>query len=152
MGWVTSDGMRELCTALSGLKQRGTFDETDRERPDVSKCGGPRPVDRRRDHLWASWPCPNAPEDTVDITNAILTNRSMDCADYATTNTARVTDVQEQKAFTCAVEIIAQDDACTLQSNKIPFFFLRIRRGFFWTYALDATVTRFLSSIPASQF
>ncbi len=94
----------------------------------------------------------NAPEDTADITNAILTNRSTDCADYATTYTARVTDVQEQKAFTGAVEIIAQDDACTLQSNKIPFFFLRIRRGFFWTYALDATVTRFVSSIPASQF
>ncbi|MGL4237243.1 YHYH protein [Tabrizicola sp.] len=55
-----------------------------------------------------------------DITNAILTSRSADCADYATTYTSSVTDIQEQEPFSGAVAITADDGSCTLTSNNVP--------------------------------
>jgi hypothetical protein len=58
--------------------------------------------------------------DATDITNAILTSRSADCADYATTYTSSVKDIQEQKPFSGAVEIITSEDSCALTSNNIP--------------------------------
>ena len=40
---------------------------------------------------------------TVDITNAILTNMSGDCADYSATYQARVNDVQLETPFLAEV-------------------------------------------------
>ncbi len=58
--------------------------------------------------------------DATDITDAILTDTSADCASYATTYTSDVTDVQQSKGFTGAVIIEADDQSCTLLSNSIP--------------------------------
>ena len=55
-----------------------------------------------------------------DITNAILTNRSADCADYAGTYSASVEDISRQKAFTSKVVIEVDGDHCLITSNGIP--------------------------------
>jgi hypothetical protein len=56
----------------------------------------------------------------VDITDAVFTLRSGDCADYANTYFAAVTDLQRDVAFDAHVEIVAGASACTLTSNAIP--------------------------------
>ncbi|MEX0349218.1 MAG: YHYH protein [Paracoccaceae bacterium] len=56
----------------------------------------------------------------TDITNAILTKRSGDCADYAGRYVAEVEDISRQIRYTSQVTITAEDGSCTLQSNGIP--------------------------------
>ncbi|MEM7168569.1 MAG: YHYH protein [Pseudomonadota bacterium] len=55
-----------------------------------------------------------------DITNAILTNRSADCADYAGAYSASVEDIQRGKTYQSMVVISVKEDACELVSNGIP--------------------------------
>lgn len=55
-----------------------------------------------------------------DITDAILTERSTNCADYVNTYSANVTDVQADKALDAAVEITMHGDTCTISSNAVP--------------------------------
>jgi hypothetical protein len=63
----------------------------------------------------------NRPTDsTVDLTNAILTERSADCADYEDAYTAMVRDVQAQTDFASSVVITKGTTSCTLTSNSIP--------------------------------
>ena len=57
---------------------------------------------------------------STDITNAVLTKRSADCADYAGAYSASVEDIQQKKTYTSKVVIKAGDDACELSSNGIP--------------------------------
>jgi hypothetical protein len=57
---------------------------------------------------------------TVDITNAIFTRRSGDCADYVNTYEATATDIQRSLAFDGDVIITNAADSCTLTSNNIP--------------------------------
>lgn len=56
----------------------------------------------------------------TDITNAIFTARSADCADYMGAYESRVVDVLNSQGFdgTTTVEVLA--DTCTLASNNIP--------------------------------
>ena len=56
----------------------------------------------------------------LDITNAVFTERSADCADYANTYDASALDIQNSTAFTAAVEITATDSECTFVSNSVP--------------------------------
>ncbi|WP_419907244.1 YHYH protein [Hoeflea sp.] len=58
--------------------------------------------------------------DTVDITDAILTGTSPDCADYAQSSIAEANDLQQNRTFTGAVIVTVEDDACTITSNGIP--------------------------------
>lgn len=55
-----------------------------------------------------------------DITNAVLTKQSANCADYADSYSAGVTDVQNDRKFSAAVKIDAGDDTCTIISNAVP--------------------------------
>jgi len=57
---------------------------------------------------------------TVDITNAILTNLSGDCADYSATYQARVNDVQLATPFLAEVQVSNDEDFCEMTSNDIP--------------------------------
>lgn len=59
-------------------------------------------------------------QDHVDITNAILTKTSPDCADYAQAYTSEVTDLQQQRMLDGAVIVNSDEDSCTIQSNSIP--------------------------------
>ncbi|MDG9671291.1 YHYH protein [Hahella sp. CR1] len=57
---------------------------------------------------------------SVDITNAIFTEISGDCADYDNSLEASVTDIQRGLGFDAAVTISSDSDSCTLVSNSIP--------------------------------
>lgn len=56
----------------------------------------------------------------IDITDAIFTNTSSDCADYDNSYEADVTDVQEATDFVLDVVISSDDDFCMIASNNIP--------------------------------
>jgi|TARA_B110000211_G_C14067353_1_gene548273 hypothetical protein len=55
-----------------------------------------------------------------DITDAIMTDRSANCADYANTYSATATDVQNSTAFTASVDITTDGETCTISSNAVP--------------------------------
>ena len=76
-------------------------------------CGGEAPsTDAGTDSGTPSGP--------VDITDAIFTARSGDCADYAGSTIASVTDEQRGVDFDAYVDIVAGDSSCELTSNAIP--------------------------------
>lgn len=61
-----------------------------------------------------------SPSGPVDITDAIFTARSGDCADYAGSTIASVSDVQRGVGFEAHVDIVAGEASCELTSNAIP--------------------------------
>lgn len=56
----------------------------------------------------------------IDITDAILTGTSPDCAEYATSYTSEATDLQERRLLDGAVIVEAGEDACVIRSNSTP--------------------------------
>ncbi|MCP4380857.1 MAG: YHYH protein [Hyphomicrobiales bacterium] len=56
----------------------------------------------------------------VDITDAILTKTSPDCASYDLAYTSEVMDLQQQRPFDGAVIVTADEESCTILSNSIP--------------------------------
>ncbi|MEQ9349727.1 MAG: YHYH protein [Alphaproteobacteria bacterium] len=61
-----------------------------------------------------------AATDARDLTAAVLTNRSADCADPVTIATGRAADIQRGLTFAGAVVITADEESCRLLSNNIP--------------------------------
>jgi hypothetical protein len=57
---------------------------------------------------------------TVDITDAVLTNLSGDCADYAASYQADVTDVQRDLPFTAQFAVSEDAASCGITANDIP--------------------------------
>jgi len=57
---------------------------------------------------------------TIDITNAIFSKRSGDCADYADNYSALVLDIQRNLGFDASVQITNDESLCSLWSNAIP--------------------------------
>jgi len=55
-----------------------------------------------------------------DITDAILADRSANCADYADTYSAEVTDVQGGQDFSASLEITVNGSTCQITSNAVP--------------------------------
>lgn len=55
-----------------------------------------------------------------DITDAMLTQRAANCADFAATHTAKATDVRNRKIYTANVKITVKRSKCTISSNAIP--------------------------------
>ena len=55
-----------------------------------------------------------------DITNAILTGLSGDCADYAAVYESMVRDVNRSMNFTGKLSVTVTDDHCVFSSNAIP--------------------------------
>jgi hypothetical protein len=56
----------------------------------------------------------------LDISDAVLTNTSPNCADYDVTLTATATDITRALMFDSGVTLLAGDGTCTLTSNNIP--------------------------------
>lgn len=56
----------------------------------------------------------------VDITDAVFSSRSADCADYAGEFTSAVKDLTTQKSYDGTLTITAAASACTFKSNSIP--------------------------------
>lgn len=63
---------------------------------------------------------PHAVQAHEDITDAILTDRSANCADYADTYSAEATDVQNAKRFSASLAINVKDGVCEIASNAVP--------------------------------
>jgi hypothetical protein len=57
---------------------------------------------------------------TVDTRDIILTNLSGDCADYAATYEADVTDVKRDVAFASNLTVVANGGSCSASANSIP--------------------------------
>ncbi|MGV6809377.1 MAG: YHYH protein [bacterium] len=57
---------------------------------------------------------------STDITNAILSNRSGNCADYANQYTSSVKDVKSSVAYAGDLTISVANDKCTFTTNEIP--------------------------------
>ena len=56
----------------------------------------------------------------TDITNAKLTKRSANCADYAANYAAQVKDIGRGVPFNAKVDVSADETSCTIASNAIP--------------------------------
>lgn len=56
----------------------------------------------------------------TDITDAIFTNLSSDCTEYAEEYVSYVQDLQEDTNFEGSVSVTADDDNCTISVNGIP--------------------------------
>ena len=56
----------------------------------------------------------------TDITDAILTSQSIDCADYADLYSSDVTDLSQDVSFEGGTSITVTDDGCMVESNNIP--------------------------------
>jgi len=56
----------------------------------------------------------------IDITDAIFTGRSADCADYVNSYEASALDIQNSIDFKADVLITSTTDRCTFKSNSIP--------------------------------
>jgi len=56
----------------------------------------------------------------ADITDAILTSQSVDCADYADLSSSDVTDLSQGTAYEGGTSITVTDAGCLLESNNIP--------------------------------
>ena len=57
---------------------------------------------------------------SIDITDALLTDRSANCADYAASYIAEATDVQRSVTFDANLEVTVSGSECTIASNAIP--------------------------------
>jgi hypothetical protein len=58
--------------------------------------------------------------DPVDIRDAVLTRRSGDCADYASSYTATVSDLKRDMGFTARLQVTGDGGSCVITSNDIP--------------------------------
>ena len=56
----------------------------------------------------------------TDITDAVLVNRSADCADYVGAYSAVAQDLQNETEFVSSIVITATEDSCTVTSNSVP--------------------------------
>lgn len=59
-------------------------------------------------------------EHATDITDAVLVDRSADCADYVGAYSAMAQDLKNDIEFTSSILITATNDTCTIVSNSIP--------------------------------
>ena len=90
--------------------------------------------------------------DGTDITDAIFSNRSADCADYTGTFTSEVRDNFQGVDVVGSVEISTGNGSCTLSSNSIPNHDFGGGDAFFADPAaeVDATVDLPQNPSPAS--
>lgn len=58
--------------------------------------------------------------DSLDITNAILTSKSENCADYVERYTSTVSDINKGTIFYGDLKIAIIEDKCIFQTNAIP--------------------------------
>ncbi len=89
--------------------------------------------------------------DSVNISEAIFTERSADCGDYVNTYVADALDIQNSLPFEADVEITASDTACTLTSNSVPNHSFNDASAAFAGGAEGATITETDASFTISR-
>ncbi|WP_394154829.1 YHYH protein [Loktanella salsilacus] len=70
-----------------------------------------------------------------DITDAFLTERSANCADYVAEYTASATDVFTKTQYDAAVKVTTDGQTCTIASNAVPNHDFNTDKGFFHGFA-----------------
>lgn len=63
---------------------------------------------------------PTTSSDAIDISNAILTNRSANCEEYRNSYTASATDISNGQLYMGALDISVENGKCVFFSNAIP--------------------------------
>ncbi|MBV0913426.1 YHYH protein [Anianabacter salinae] len=91
--------------------------------------------------------CLAVPAYAHDMTNEILTDRSANCAAYVADNTARATDVQNNRTFAANVTVTANGSTCRVTSNAIPNHDFN-RTGRFHTPVQEGAQTYTLPAAP----
>ena len=84
---------------------------------DVSEANGNGEVDTGDDSEQVS---ESGDVEVIDISGAIFTNRSADCADYVGTYVAESLDLQNDILFESTITITADETECTIISNSVP--------------------------------
>ena len=59
-------------------------------------------------------------DNSIDITNVILTKRSANCNDYVHNYHSTATDIHRNQIFNGSLNISVQNNRCTFQTNNIP--------------------------------
>ena len=85
----------------------------------------------------------------VDITNAIFTEDSADCAVYVNSYAASVLDITRALGFESAITISADDSLCTLSSDNIPNHDFNDNTANFATQVSEVAQSFSISRAPA---
>ncbi|TDO97902.1 YHYH protein [Marinomonas balearica] len=88
----------------------------------------------------------------VDLKDAILQNRSADCADYANEYGSSVKDIRKNEHFIAQVSIEVQDRYCTLTSNNIPNHDFNDRNARFATNAKEVSQSFNIKRAPQLSY
>ena len=65
-----------------------------------------------------------------DITDAYLTDRSANCADYAAEHTATATDIHTETTYSAKTTITTDGTTCLISSNAVPNHDFNTDEGF----------------------
>lgn len=77
-----------------------------------------------------------------DMTDAFLTARSANCADYVAEYTASATDIFTEERYAAEVSVTSDGHTCTITSNAVPNHDFNTVDGFFHGFAVqDQTYT-----------
>ncbi len=86
---------------------------------------------------------------TQDIKDAVLTNQSGDCADYAASYESAVKDLQRNLDFTASVTVSDDSTKCTLTANDIPNYDFNDGSGHFAEDATEQTIEVSIARNPS---
>ncbi|MCH9812337.1 MAG: YHYH protein [Epsilonproteobacteria bacterium] len=87
--------------------------------------------------------------DTRDITDAILTNRSANCADYVASYASMVKDIQNNTAYDGSLTISVANNECTFTANSIPNHDFNDATAHFATPASEQSINVSVPSSPS---
>lgn len=108
------------------------------EDPDSAETGDPQATDTDTD------------TSPVDITDALLTLRSENCADYADSYLANVEDIQRAQPFTATLDITVSGSSCAFSSNAIPNHDFNASPASFATPVAEVSQTFQIPSSPVA--
>ena len=80
-------------------------------------------------------------ESAIDIKDAVLTNMSGDCADYASNYTASVQDLKLGTEFQGAVTVAEDSNSCSIVANDIPNYDFNDENAHFATPVTEQNLT-----------
>lgn len=85
---------------------------------------------------------------TVDITNALLSNRSANCEAYVNSYQSMVKDVINDVEFRGSLDIVVQNGKCYFKSNSIPNYNFNDGSGHFATAVSEQNINYQITASP----
>jgi arylsulfatase A-like enzyme len=135
-GWAIRNARYKLLVTDVGDEQLFDLAEDLREANNLLDAGGEASAIKAdlaaaAERLQQGAPTASPADDqSVDITDAVLTARSANCADYADRYTSRVRDVLNETEFSGTLDISVDDGKCVFRTNAIPNHDFNDSRGF----------------------